>query len=65
MSFANQALAAEYIHQNAGELESKVYPVPEEIDKAIASLKLQALGIKIDTLTKKQESYLSSWDMGT
>ena len=65
MSFANQALAAEYIHQNAGELESKVYPVPEEIDKAIASLKLQALGVKIDTLTKKQEGYLSSWDMGT
>ncbi len=65
MSFANQALAAEYIHQNAGELESKVYPMPEEIDKAIASLKLQALGVKIDTLTKKQEAYLSSWDMGT
>ena len=65
MSFANQALAAEYIHQNAGELESKVYPVPEEIDKAIASLKLQALGVKIDTLTKKQEGYLASWDMGT
>ncbi|MEE9519171.1 MAG: adenosylhomocysteinase [bacterium] len=65
MSFANQALAAEYIHQNAGELESKVYPVPEEIDKAIASMKLQALGVKIDTLTKKQEGYLSSWDMGT
>ncbi|MCH6567934.1 MAG: adenosylhomocysteinase [Nitrospinae bacterium] len=65
MSFANQALAAEYIHQNAGELESKVYPVPEEIDKAIASLKLQALGVKIDTLTKKQEGYLSSWDIGT
>ena len=65
MSFANQALAAEYIHQNAGELESKVYPMPEEIDKAIASLKLQALGVKIDTLTKKQEGYLSSWDMGT
>ncbi|MCH7645877.1 MAG: adenosylhomocysteinase [Nitrospinae bacterium] len=65
MSFANQALAAEYIHQNAGELESKVYPVPEEIDKAIASLKLKSLGVKIDTLTKKQEGYLSSWDMGT
>ena len=65
MSFANQALAAEYIHQNAGELESKVYPVPEEIDKAIASLKLKSLGVKIDTLTKKQEGYLSSWDIGT
>jgi len=65
MSFANQALAAEYIHQNAGELESKVYPVPKEIDKAIAAMKLKTLGVKIDTLTKKQEGYLSSWDIGT
>jgi adenosylhomocysteinase len=65
MSFANQALAAEFIHRNAGELECQVYPVPEEIDRMVASLKLQALGIKIDTLTKKQRRYLASWETGT
>ncbi|OGX07243.1 MAG: adenosylhomocysteinase [Omnitrophica WOR_2 bacterium GWA2_47_8] len=65
MSFANQALSAEYVAQNYKKLEKKVYPVPEQIDRMIAKLKLQALGVKIDTLTEEQEKYLSSWEIGT
>ena len=65
MSFANQALAAEYAVQNAGKLEKKVYVVPEEIDKEIARLKLATMGIDIDTLTEEQAKYLASWDEGT
>jgi len=65
MSFANQALSAEYAIQNAAELERKVYPVPEEIDKEIARLKLATMGVEIDTLTEEQEKYLASWDEGT
>jgi len=65
MSFANQALAAEYLAKNAKQLEKKVYPVPKEIDKEIARLKLKAMGVEIDTLTPEQEKYLSSWEMGT
>ena len=65
MSFANQALSAEYVAKNYKKLEKKVYCVPEDIDRMIASLKLKALGIKIDTLTVEQKKYLSSWDMGT
>ncbi|MCD5411463.1 adenosylhomocysteinase [Thermodesulfovibrionales bacterium] len=65
MSFANQALCAEYIVNNAKRLDKKVYGVPEEIDKEIARLKLEAMGIKIDTLTPQQEKYLRSWEMGT
>jgi adenosylhomocysteinase len=65
MSFANQALCAEYMVQHAAELERTVYPVPEEIDKEIASLKLKAIGIEIDVLTPEQASYLSSWEEGT
>ena len=65
MSFANQALAAEYLAKSAKKLEKKVYPVPLEIDKTIARLKLQAMGVAIDTLTPEQEKYLSSWEMGT
>jgi adenosylhomocysteinase len=65
MSFANQALSAEHLAQHASELEKKVYVVPEEIDKEIARLKLETLGIAIDTLTAEQEKYLSSWDQGT
>jgi adenosylhomocysteinase len=65
MSFANQALSAEYIARNANELEKKVYVVPEEIDKEIARLKLETMGVKIDMLTPEQERYLSSWDQGT
>jgi adenosylhomocysteinase len=65
MSFANQALAAEYAVQNAGSLERKVYGVPEEIDKEIARLKLETMGVPIDTLTEDQAKYLASWDEGT
>jgi adenosylhomocysteinase len=65
MSFANQALAAEYAIQHAAELERKVYPVPAEIDKEIARLKLETMGVDIDQLTEEQEKYLASWDEGT
>ena len=65
MSFANQALAAEFIKNNHAELDKKVYCVPEDIDKEIARLKLKAMGIKIDTLTAEQKKYLASWEMGT
>jgi adenosylhomocysteinase len=65
MSFANQALSAEYMAKNCKKLEKKVYPVPASIDRNIAALKLQAMGIKIDRLTREQEKYLKSWEMGT
>jgi adenosylhomocysteinase len=65
MSFANQALCAEYIVQHAAELKKTVYPVPEEIDKKIAALKLNAMGIQIDALTPEQARYLASWQEGT
>jgi adenosylhomocysteinase len=65
MSFANQALSAEYVVQHAAELERKVYPVPREIDEDIARLKLETMGIDIDTLTEEQRRYLESWDEGT
>jgi adenosylhomocysteinase len=65
MSFANQALAAEWIVQHAGELERKVYVVPTEIDEEIARLKLETMGITIDALTDDQARYLASWDEGT
>jgi adenosylhomocysteinase len=65
MSFANQALSAEYAIQHAAELERRVYPVPEEIDKEIARLKLETMGIEIDKLTEEQAKYLASWDEGT
>ena len=65
MSFANQALCAEYMMQHAEELENTVYSVPEEIDQEIARIKLRAMGIKIDVLTPEQEKYLSSWEEGT
>jgi adenosylhomocysteinase len=65
MSFANQALAAEFAVQNASSLERKVYPVPEEIDNEIARLKLATMGIDIDRLTEEQAKYLASWDEGT
>lgn len=65
MSFANQALAAEFMVKNASKLEKRVYSVPEEIDAEIARLKLQAMGIKIDKLTREQLKYLSSWEEGT
>ena len=65
MSFANQALSAEYIVKNRDSLEKQVYVVPEGIDASIAELKLQALGVEIDELTEEQQTYLSSWTMGT
>lgn len=65
MSFANQALSCEYIVKNHKKLEKKVYKVPEKIDTLIAKLKLKTMGVKIDKLTKEQEKYLRSWEMGT
>jgi adenosylhomocysteinase len=65
MSFANQALCAEYMAKNYRKLEKKVYSVPEKIDKEIARLKLRSMGIAIDVLTPAQKKYLSSWQEGT
>jgi adenosylhomocysteinase len=65
MSFANQALSAEYLAKHGRELPKNVFPVPTEIDKEIARLKLEAMGIRIDRLTPEQEKYLSSWEEGT
>ncbi|MEX1021908.1 MAG: adenosylhomocysteinase [Dehalococcoidia bacterium] len=65
MSFANQALCAEYMVDQAQSLENRVYDVPREIDDEIARLKLAAMGINIDTLTPEQEHYLNSWELGT
>ncbi len=65
MSFANQALCAEYMVQHAADLVTTVYPVPEEIDRNIAALKLKAMGIEIDVLTPEQAKYLASWEEGT
>jgi len=65
MSFANQALSVEYIVKNADKLEKKVYGVPDEIDREIARLKLDAMGVQIDKLTPAQEKYLNSWEEGT
>jgi adenosylhomocysteinase len=65
MSFANQALSAEYMVKNADKLEKNVYTVPAEIDAEIARLKLEAMGVTIDTLTEEQVKYLNSWEEGT
>jgi adenosylhomocysteinase len=65
MSFANQALAAEYLVKNHRSLAKKVYQVPAEIDQEIARIKLQSIGIRIDELTKEQRTYLASWEKGT
>jgi adenosylhomocysteinase len=65
MSFANQALSVEFVVEHADELERKVYVVPEEIDREIARLKLEATGVEIDQLTEEQAHYLASWDEGT
>ncbi|HEX3629033.1 MAG TPA: adenosylhomocysteinase [Candidatus Dormibacteraeota bacterium] len=65
MSFANQALSAEYLVGHARELEPKVYPVPDAIDREIARLKLAAMRVSIDTLTPEQAQYLSGWESGT
>lgn len=65
MSFANQALGAEYMLKHADKLEKRVYDVPEEIDREIARLKLESMGVKTDKLTEEQVKYLSSWESGT
>jgi adenosylhomocysteinase len=65
MSFANQALSLEYMVKNAGDLDKKVYSVPEEIDRDIARLKLEAMQVEIDKLTEQQIAYLNSWEEGT
>ena len=65
MSFANQALSAEYLVKNHRQLEKRVYQVPHEIDRQIARMKLQSMGIQIDQLTDEQEHYLASWEQGT
>jgi adenosylhomocysteinase len=65
MSFANQALAADFLVKKGKTLASEVYTVPQEIDKEIARLKLFSLGMNIDTLTSEQKKYLASWEMGT
>lgn len=65
MSFANQALGAKYLIENRGKLENRVYVLPGEIDREIASIKLKSMGMEIDTLTAKQRKYLASWKSGT
>lgn len=65
MSFANQALAVEFAVRNRGKLEKKVYPVPPEIDREIARLKLKTMDVQIDELTPEQRRYLASWELGT
>jgi adenosylhomocysteinase len=65
MSFANQALASEFVAKNHRTLEKKVYRLPQEIDHQIAQLKLEAMGAKMDKLTKEQEDYLNAWEHGT
>ncbi len=65
MSFANQALSAEFLVNGKASLEKRVYAVPEEIDRGIAKLKLESVGCAIDALTDKQKKYLASWELGT
>ncbi|MEO6589469.1 MAG: adenosylhomocysteinase, partial [Pyrinomonadaceae bacterium] len=65
MSFANQALSAEYLVKNKGKLGGGVHVLPAEVDQEIASLKLDSLGISIDTLTPEMIEYMSSWETGT
>ena len=65
MSFANQALSADYMIKNHASLEKRVYPVPEDLDKQVARMKLESMAVKIDRLTLEQEHYLASWNEGT
>jgi len=65
MSFADQALSVEYMVKNCATLEKTVYRVPKELDKRVAKLKLESMGVKIDRLTSEQEEYLASWSEGT
>jgi adenosylhomocysteinase len=65
MSFADQALSVEYMVKNCKKLEKTVYKVPDELDKRVAKLKLESMGIKIDRLSPEQEEYLAGWSEGT
>jgi adenosylhomocysteinase len=65
MSFADQALSCEFMVKNYKDLEKNVYKVPEELDRRVARLKLESMGIKIDKLTPEQEEYLAGWNEGT
>jgi adenosylhomocysteinase len=65
MSFANQALSVEWLTANAAALEKRVYPVPEDLDREVARLKLETMGIRIDDLTAEQRAYLEEWEEGT
>jgi len=65
MSFANQALSVEFLVKNSATLQKRVYSVPEDIDREVARLKLQAMGLTIDILTPEQKKYLASWERGT
>ncbi len=65
MSFATQALSVEYLVKSGNRLKKDVYEVPEEIDKTVAEMKLSSMGVKLNKLTRQQERYLSSWEMGT
>ena len=65
MSFANQALSVDHIVTNHDHLEKTVFAVPEELDRRVAQMKLEAMGVKIDRLTMEQEKYLASWSEGT
>jgi adenosylhomocysteinase len=65
MSFANQALSVEFLHKNAGGLAAQVHPVPSDVDREVARLKLAAMRITIDALTPEQKAYLGSWSEGT
>ena len=65
MSFANQALSAEYMVKNHASLEKKVYSVPDELDKQVAKMKLESMNVQIDKLTPEQEEYLAGWAEGT
>ena len=65
MSFANQALGIEFILKNKGKLENRLYTLPKSVDEEIARIKLESMGIQIDTLTDEQQEYLNSWTSGT
>ena len=65
MSFANQALAAEYIVKNTKKLQAQVYSMPGDIDREVARIKLESMGVAIEKLTHEQEEYLASWSEGT
>jgi adenosylhomocysteinase len=65
MSFANQALGAEFMMRNAANLGKQVYTIPQDVDNEIARLKLEAMGVNIDKLTSEQHAYLNQWQEGT